>query len=309
MFAPSSRISSPESLSPALRRHVQTLAGEIGERNVFRPAALEAAADYITREWQSQGHTVVPQRYTARGIECANLEICMPGTADPDDIFLVGAHYDTERGSPGADDNASGVAALLEIGRALRDVRLASTVRCVAFVNEEAPFFFMGEMGSMVYARAARARGDRIRLMLSLEMLGYYRDQPGTQIYPPLLRHFHPDRGNFLAFVANLHSRRSLRRLVEGFRAASDLPVESRALPWWVPGVALSDQSSFWRQGYPGVMVTDTAYLRNPNYHTALDTPDTLDYPRLAEATRGLAAALLRLAGQGTSFYTARATF
>lgn len=283
-------------LALLLERHVQTLAGTIGERNVFRYPALQAAADYITREWQSQDHIVVPQRYTTLGHECANLEISIPGTSRPDDIYLVGAHYDTERGSPGADDNASGIAALLEIGRALRDARPAATVRCVAFVNEEAPFFFLSEMGSMVYAKAARARGDRIRLMLSLEMLGYYRDEPGTQTYPPLLRHLHPDRGNFLAFVANLGSRRSLHGLVEGFRAGSDLPVESRALPWWVPGVALSDQSSFWRQGYRGVMVTDTAYLRNPNYHTARDTPDTLDYARLAEATKGIAAALLTLA-------------
>jgi Zn-dependent M28 family amino/carboxypeptidase len=282
-----------------LRRHVAVVAGEIGERNIFRPVALGAAMEYITEVWQSQGHDVTAQRYSARGIVCANLEITIPGTAPGDDILLVGAHYDTVRGSPGADDNASGVAALLEIGRLLRIRAPKQTVRCVAFVNEEEPFFFLGEMGSLVYARAAHARGDRIRLMLSLEMLGFYRDEPGTQEYPPLLRRFYPDRGDFLGFVSNLRSRSQLRELVSAFRGASDLPAEAAALPWWVPGVALSDQSSFWRQGYPAVMVTDTAYLRNPHYHTGHDTPETLDYPRLARATGGLAGAIHSL-GSGT---------
>ena len=279
-------------LSNALRHHVGVLAGEIGERNVFRPRALQAAMNYITDAWQSQGHEVAAQRYMANGIECANLEITIRGMVPPAELLLIGAHYDTVRGSPGADDNGSGVAALIEIGRLLRDAAPAQTVRCVAFVNEEAPFFFLGEMGSLVYAKAARKRGDRIRLMLSLEMVGCYRDEPGTQAYPPFLRRFYPDRGNFLGLVSNLRSRAQLRELVRAFRSVSDLPVEAAALPWWVPGVALSDQSSFWRQGYPGVMVTDTAYLRNPHYHTARDTPDTLDYRRLARATQGLAQAL-----------------
>jgi Zn-dependent M28 family amino/carboxypeptidase len=282
-------------LAEALRQHVEVLAGEIGERNVFRPGALRKAMNYISGAWQNQSHEVTVQRYTVRGVECANLEITVAGTGAGGGLLLVGAHYDTVRGSPGADDNASGVAALIEIGRLLRDAPPKHAVRCVAFVNEEAPFFFLSDMGSLVYARAARARGDRIRLMASLEMLGYYRDGPGTQRYPPMLRRFYPDRGNFLAFVSNLRSRGRLRELVDAFRAVSDLPVEAAALPWWVPGVALSDQSSFWRQGYPGVMVTDTAYLRNPHYHTERDRPDTLDYPRLARATRGLAGALQQL--------------
>jgi len=284
--------SEADRLSEALRQHVRVLAGEIGERNVFRPTALRSAAEYITAAWQVQGHDVAAQRYTVRGIECANLEVSVSGTMPGGGVLLVGAHYDTVRGSPGADDNASGVAALLEIGRLLRIEAPTHTVRCVAFVNEEEPFFFLGEMGSLVYARAARGRGDRIRLMLSLEMLGCYRDEPGTQAYPPLLRRFYPDRGNFLGFVSNLRSRMQLRELVRAFRSVSDFPAEAAALPWWVPGVALSDQSSFWRQGYPGVMVTDTAYLRNPRYHTHRDTPETLDYPRFARATLGLAGAL-----------------
>ncbi len=198
--------------------------------------------------------------------------------------------------SPGADDNASGVAALLETMFLLQAFAPLYTMRCVAFVNEEAPFFFRGDMGSLRYARAARLRGDRIRLMLSLEMPGYYLDEPGTQAYPPLLRYFYPSTGNFIGFVSNLRSAQRLRWLTNAFQASSDFPLQSAALPWWVPGVALSDHSSFWREGYPAVMVTDTAYLRNPHYHTAHDVPATLDYGRMAAVTLGLAASVASLA-------------
>ncbi|KWR87607.1 M28 family peptidase [Cupriavidus sp. IDO] len=282
-------------LAAALERHVKVLAGEIGERNVFRPDALHAAADYIDQEWARRGCAVRRQDYQVRGIPCANIEVALAGCVQPDEIIVLGAHYDTVRNSPGADDNASGVAALLEIAGLLQVLPPRHTVRCVAFVNEEAPFFFGGDMGSLRYARAARLCGDRIRVMLSLEMLGYYRDESGTQSYPPLLRYFYPARGNFIAFVSNLRSRRRLRWVVNAFQISSDFPLEAAALPWWVPGVALSDHVSFWRQGYPAVMVTDTAYLRNPYYHTAHDVPTTLDYGRMAAVTHGLAVCVASL--------------
>jgi hypothetical protein len=152
-------------------------------------------------------------------------------------------------------------------------------------------------MGSHVYARAARRRGDAIRVMLSLEMLGCYSDRPGSQGYPPLLRWFYPDRGNFIAFVSNLASRRALRETVRAFRAHSDFPCESLATFAFVPGVAWSDQLSFWREGYPAAMVTDTAFHRYAHYHTAQDTPDRLDYPAMARVVQGLALAVLDLAG------------
>ena len=282
-------------LPAGLERHVSVLAGEIGERNVFRPDALHAAADYIERQWIAYGCTATRQEYTVCGVPCANIEVEAAGRVQPDELIVLGAHYDTVRHSPGADDNASGVAALLEIARMLQSHAPPFTVRCVAFVNEEAPFFFRGDMGSLRYARAARLRGDRIRLMLSLEMLGYYRDEPGTQKYPPLLRYFYPAQGNFIGFVSNLRSARQLRWLVDAFEASSSFPLEAASLPWWVPGVALSDHSSFWRQGYPAVMVTDTAYLRNPHYHTAQDVPTTLDFRRLSEVTLGLTASIVSL--------------
>jgi Zn-dependent M28 family amino/carboxypeptidase len=284
--------------SPAerLQRHVEWLAGGIGERNVWRPAALAAAAAYIRGEFEALGLEVRAQRYRALGVDCENLEVVLPGRSAPGEIVLVGAHYDTVRGTPGADDNASGVAALIEIARALRAAPLARTLKLVAFVNEEAPFFFWGEMGSKVYARAARRRGDDIRLMLSLEMLGCYDDTPGSQAYPPLLKWFYPERGNFIAFVSNLASRRALRGLVGAFRAHSDFPAESLAAPALVPGVAWSDQLSFWRAGYRAVMVTDTAFYRNRDYHRASDAPARLRYPEMARVVEGLAAAVAALA-------------
>ncbi len=286
-----------DELIARLMRHVHALAGEIGERNVWRPQSLRAAADYIRGELAALGYQVSAQSYRVHGADCDNLEVAIPGAARHDQMVLAGAHYDTVPGSPGADDNASGVAGLIEIARLLRERRPAQTVKLVAFVNEEPPFFFFGEMGSKVYAEAARRRGDAIRVMLSLEMLGCYSDAPRSQGYPPLLRWFYPQRGNFIAFVSNLRSRRALREVVAAFRAQCDFPAEHLASPSFVPGVAWSDQLSFWRAGYPAVMVTDTAFYRYPYYHSAEDTPEKLCYPEMARVVDGLAKAIAALAG------------
>ena len=279
-----------------IERHVWTLAGEIGERNVFRPRALDSARDYIVDEWRAQGLEPRLQTYPARGVDSSNVEVVLEGASGGAQSIVVGAHYDSVLGSPGADDNASAVAALLELGRALADSARERTLRLVAFVNEEPPFFFWGKMGSQVYAGAARQRRDDIRLMLSLEMLGYYSDGHHTQRYPPLFRWFYPDRGNFIGFVSNLRSRRALGRVYRAFRNHCDFPVQRAAVPSWIPGVSWSDHVSFWQQGYPALMVTDTAFYRNPYYHTAEDTPDKLDYARLTRVANGLADALRELA-------------
>ncbi len=270
-----------------LRGHVKRLAGEIGERNVFRPGTLEAAARYIEGQWAAQGYAVVRDPYEVEGVECANLEATLAGSGD--EIFVVGAHYDSVRGSPGANDNGSGVAALLEISRLLVGERPGTTLRFVAFVNEEPPFFLWRRMGSMVYARRVRERGDPIAGMISLETIGYYSSEPGSQSYPPLLRFFYPSRGNFLGFVSNLQSRRLLRRAVAAFQASSDWPVQSVAMFEFVPGISWSDHVSFWRQGWPALMITDTAPYRYPWYHSAQDTPEKVDYESLASVTDGLA--------------------
>lgn len=287
--------SSLPTLTDRLRGHVSHLAQEIGQRNVFHPHALYAAADYIRSEWGAQGYAVNSQCYQAKEVKSENLEVSRIGKTKPQEIVLVGAHYDTVRGSPGADDNASGIAALLELSRLFAGVETERTLRFVAFTNEEPPFFFWGQMGSTVYARTAKARGENICLMISLEMLGSYSDKLGSQGYPPFLKHFYPDRGNFIAMVSNRASREELRQLVAAFQAHSDFPVESLATFEFVPGVAWSDHLSFWRQGYPAVMVTDTAFYRNAAYHTAADTPEKLDYSAMARVVAGLFHALQAL--------------
>lgn len=279
-------------LADRLRDHVSHLALEIGQRNIFHPQALHAAADYIRSEWITQGYRVNSQVYQANGVKSENLEISRVGKTKPHEIILVGAHYDTVEGSPGANDNASGIAALVELSRLFATVETERTLRFVAFVNEEPPFFFWGQMGSGVYAEMAKAHGDDIRLMISLEMLGSYSDEPGSQGYPLFLKHFYPDRANFIAMVSNRASRKELHQLVVAFKAHSDFPVESLATFEFIPGVAWSDHLSFWRAGYPAVMLTDTAFYRYDAYHTAEDTPEKLDYPAMARVVEGLFHAL-----------------
>ena len=281
-----SRVSA--AIEDRVREHVVALAGTIGERNVFRPKALAAASDYIETVFTRQGYRVERQTYAVHGMACANLEATLTGRTKREQVLLLGAHYDSVAGSPGADDNASGVAALLEIAALFAATSPSLTVRFVAFVNEEPPFFMTRRQGSIVYAEAARERGDDIRLMVSLEMLGCYFDTPGSQHYPPLLRWFYPDRGNFLALLSDFGSLSAARKMARVFRAHSDFPLEYAGLFRWFPGVAWSDHLSFWRQGYRAVMATDTAFHRYVYYHTAEDTPDKVNMPKLAEATVAL---------------------
>jgi Zn-dependent M28 family amino/carboxypeptidase len=230
---------------------------------------------------------------------CANLQATRPGGARRDQVLLLGAHYDSVAGSPGANDNASGVAALLEIAGLFAATAPSLTVRFVAFVNEEPPFFRTGLQGSAVYAKAARQRGDDIRLMISLEMLGCYFDTPGSQHYPPLFRWFYPDRGNFVALISDFGSLPAARHMARVFRAHSDFPLEYAGLFRWFPGVDWSDHLAFWRQGYRALMATDTAYHRYRYYHTAEDTPDKVNMPKLAEATMALYRCCAAMAEEG----------
>jgi Zn-dependent M28 family amino/carboxypeptidase len=267
---------SKTSLAERLRRHVETLAAR--ERN----ADLETAARYIESEL---GPGARRQAYPSAGRTVHNVEV-------GEGAIVVGAHYDTVPGSPGADDNASGVAVLMELAKilSLRQIRL------VAFANEELPYSHGDEMGSFVYARRARQRGERIGAMFSLEMLGCYDDAPGSQRYPPVIGWFYPDRANFIAFVGDLGARRLVKRAHRLFRRHSDFPSQSLAAPAFVPGITRSDHWSFRRHGYPAVMVTDTAFNRYPHYHLPSDTPEKLDYERMARVTLGLAAMLRELA-------------
>lgn len=283
-----------ENLVKQLRAHIETLAGEIGERNVFHPQELQQAADYVEKVWRDQGYEVSRYPYETRGNTVANLEVTRAGRSD--EIVLVGAHYDSVFGSPGANDNGSGVAAMLELSRYLAAQQPKQTVRFVAFVNEEPPFFKTASMGSRVYMKMARARGDMIKAMLCLETIGYYSDAPNSQRYPPLFNLFYPDKANFIGFVSNFHSRALLKETVAAFRAASDFPIEHVATFGWVPGVDWSDHWSFWREGIPAIMITDTALYRYPYYHMTQDTPDKVNYRRLADLMEGLLAVVNAIA-------------
>jgi hypothetical protein len=291
---PGKNISSAAPLSPEeidlraeLKSDVQTLAGEIGERNMTRYTQLNAAADFIEDSFSRAGLRPRRDSYEVRGQACHNIEAEIPGTRP--NVVLIGAHYDSVFGSPGANDNGSGVAALLALARRFAGKPAQQTLRFIAFVNEEPPYFLTEQMGSFVYAGRCKARGDRISAMISLETIGYFSDAPHSQTYPALgLGVFYPTVGNFIGFVSNVHSRALLRRSIALFRKHAKIPSEGAALPSFVPGVSWSDQWAFWQHGFPGIMITDTAPFRYPHYHSATDTPDKLDYDRFALVVSGM---------------------
>lgn len=288
-----------------LRQHVDRLAGLIGPRHIGRPSALEAAATLVEREFSSLGHAVERQSFDALGVSVANLVAECRGEQRPAEVIILGAHYDTTSSTPGADDNASAVAVLIEVARLLQKARFHRTVRFVAFANEEWPHFATDTMGSAVYARRCRQRDEHIVGMLCLEMVGYYTDAPRSQRLPPgiprALRCAFPRRGDFLAAVANLRSWRLLWPFRRGFKRAADFPLYTIALPERIESIRLSDNSAFWDQGFPALMLTDTSFLRNPHYHLPSDTPDTLNYPSMANVAVGVAGGLSRLARPSVS--------
>lgn len=308
-------------LERKLRDHVEQLGGDIGERHVWRPKALAQAASYIETHLARSGYSVNAQWYRAASVEVRNVVAEIAREADGDDVIVIGAHYDTVTGCPGANDNGTGVAALLEIAYACAGVAATAprALRFVAFVNEEPPFFQTEEMGSLVFARAARERNEKIVAMLSLETIGYYSDEPGSQQYPvpPLViapfvisardgrlrRGRLPRQGDFISFVGNTASRPLLRRCLLAYAAHQaacpeprrSVPAAGAAAPAAIPGVGWSDHWAFWQCGYPALMVTDTAPFRYPHYHMPSDTPDKLEYRRFTEVVRALTSTVLDL--------------
>ena len=280
-------------LRDALKADVHTLAGTIGDRNVISGyKALCAVADYIEDSLSKVGYQVRRQGYEVdqfKGRPCYNLEVEIRGSVHPEEIVVIGAHYDTIEKTPGANDNASGVAAMLALARAFAGTKPDRTLRFVAFVNEEPPFFWTHDMGSRVYARQCKARHERIVAMLSLETLGYYSDEKGSQRYPlRIFNLFYPTTGNFVGFIGNTRSRSLVRTVAGSFRRAGFCPSETAALPGWITGVGWSDHWAFWQEGYPAVMVTDTALFRYRWYHTADDTPEKLNYEMFTLVVEGL---------------------
>jgi len=283
-------------LDAELRRHVSVLAEEIGERNVQRrPRELSQAADYVSAQFASFGYAPGRQEYVVDGVTCTNLEVELPGTSRAEEIVIVGAHYDSVPGSPAANDNGSGIAAVLSLARAFAGSQTDRTLRFVAFVNEEKPYGHTQQMGSWRYARRCRARGERVSAMLSLETIGYYSDEPGSQTYPTPLSWLYPSTGNFIAFVGHAHYGSLVRKVVKAFRSSEPFPSQGGALPAAFSDIGRSDHWPFWQEGYPALMVTDTANFRYPHYHQAEDTVDKLDLERTARVVRGLEAVVRAL--------------
>lgn len=285
------------SLRDELRKDVEHLAVTIGERNLEHYDKLCDAAKFIESELLVCGYEVDRQSYEARERECFNLEVEIEGAKRPEEIVIVGAHYDSAVGAPGANDNGTGTAALLALARRLAKSQPERTLRFVAFTNEEPPYFQNREMGSWIYAYRCSQRKENLVCVLSLETMGYFTDEPDSQQYPPPFGAIYPSVGNFIAVIGDVGSRKLVRDVIAAFRRYAEFPSEGGAVPSFVPGAGWSDHWSFWQAGYPAVMITDTAPFRYRYYHTAEDTPDKLDFDRMARVVAAVEAIVGEFAG------------
>lgn len=291
-------------LSSTLQKHVRKLAEEIGERNLEHYEGLEKSVAYINNEFSSYGYTTEIQEYQApegflgrnwKDIPYhkqiyKNIIAELPGITKPEEIIVIGAHYDSVplNGCNAANDNASGVAAVLALAKEFATKPQTRTIRFIAFTNEEPPFFWTDCMGSYVYAKACKDKNENIVGMITPETIGYYSDEPNSQDYPPPMGSFYPDKGNFIAFVGNAASSTFVKTCVGAFRNSTNFPSEGAAVPELIPRVGASDHWSFWKMDYPGLMVTDTAPYRYPHYHTPFDDWDKIDYDKTARVVKGL---------------------
>ena len=269
-----------------LSRHANYLATDLGQRNLFFPDKLKSTENYIFDHWKSLGYAPKRQTYSVGKIPVSNVIIEIKGTKTPEEIIVVGAHYDSAKGSPGADDNATGVAAMLVLSEEFKAKQLGKTVRFVAFVNAEPPFLNTEHMGSRVYASEIARRKDKLLVMLSLDSMGFYSDAKGSQKYPMLMSWVYPKHADYLAFVGNLPSRGIVNVVTSLFRSYSDLPAECAKMGG--KQFSDSDHASFWREGYPAIEVTDLGERRHPGFHTAGDTIDRVDFGKLDKAVQGL---------------------
>jgi len=272
-----------------LYTHVEHLSVTIGSRSIYEYDKIEDTKRYIVSCLKTFGYIPTLQNYDYEGKTFSNIIVSIPGVKYPDETVIIGAHYDTVYGTPGADDNASAVAVLLEVCRALKSISPGRTLKLIFFFLEEPPVFRTEHMGSYVYAKEAKARNENIKAMICLEMVGYYSDKKDGQTFPlPLMNMMFSTTPNFIAVVGNLKSRNLVDKVKNSLLKVSPIPVETLTSVSFVPGVDLSDHRSFWKMGYPAVMITDTAFYRNPNYHTENDTIDTLDFNTMADLLKGL---------------------
>jgi hypothetical protein len=290
-------INTPHSIdTAALRKHTSVLSESMAPRSYRHLDNQNRAANYISESLSSSGGRVTEQLFKVHGAEYKNIVAAFgpPGK----EVIVIGAHYDAEGEYPGADDNASGVAGLLEIARLLGKVQLKSKVVLVAFTLEEPPFFGTDNMGSAVYAKSLAESGAAVKLMIALEMIGYFSEEKGSQDYPmPLLKLYYPSTGNFITVVDQLLSAQA-QRMKASMAQVIDLPVYSINAPSMIPGVDFSDHRNFWRYGYPAVMVTDTAFYRNQAYHTHGDTADRLNYKKMAQVVYGVFDYVVKLSNE-----------
>jgi hypothetical protein len=271
-----------------LQKHVTTLASTIGERHYLKYQALQDAGDYISQTLRDFGYNVRCQEYKMEGRIYRNFEAELPGSRIPEEIIVAGAHYDSVQHCPGANDNATGIAAVLELAKTMARHPADRTVRFVAFTNEEDPHFGTEYMGSQVYASNCYKNEDKLIGMFALETMGYFSDEKGTQKYPIPVAGFYPDTGNFIVFVGNTRYKGFVHKCISHFRASAPLPSEGVAVPGFITGVSWSDHMPFWQHGFPAVMITDTALYRYPHYHTPEDTPDKVNFSKLTQVTCGV---------------------
>ncbi|MCK9374940.1 MAG: M20/M25/M40 family metallo-hydrolase [Syntrophobacterales bacterium] len=278
-----------EHLRDGLEQHLRYLSVTLGDRSIFRPENLQAAEAYVSQQFAAMGYVPRRQSFKYQGQEVSNIIV---GDENPGGYYILGAHYDTVEGTPGADDNASGVAVLLEVARQARKLKPPRPWAFIAFTCEEPPAFASAAMGSRVYAQRARRQQAHILGMLCLEMVGYYSKAPGSQSLPLSLKFMgYPTTGDFIGLVSDQRSRALLDRLEAAIKGGCQLPAVSLAVPFGghlLPEVRLSDHANFWDTGYPAVMLTDTAFMRNPHYHGPGDTMDRLDLDGMTELTLGL---------------------
>lgn len=295
MSAPMIQSQPQTNISPErLRTHVRMLSETFSPRDYTHPENLDRTAEYIKNELAQTRGVISDQPYKANGNSYRNV-LALFGPATNERI-VIGAHYDVCQPYPGADDNASGVAGLIELAQVLSNTELPLQVELVAYTLEEPPIFRSEAMGSAVHANALKKQKIQVRAMFSLEMIGYFSDEPDSQKFPnPILKLFYPSRGNFIAVVGNSGQLGLVRKVKRAMRSTALLPVHSINAPGWLPGIDFSDHLNYWRVGYPAVMITDTSFYRNQNYHTAQDTAEKLDYNRMAKVVEAVFIAILEL--------------
>ena len=273
-----------------LKRHIETIAAR--EHNIRHYDELEKSARYIEATLGSYGYSVGRQEFVVDGHTVRNVDVVIEPHADVADpeAIVVGAHYDSVVGSPGANDNGSGVAAVIELARLLRDLNgiAERRIRLVLFVNEEPPYFKTEDMGSLHYARALAEQKEKVVAMYSLETIGFYTSASASQRYPAPFNLIFPDRGDFVAFVGTPFSRALVWETIRSFRSHTPFPSIGGVAPDIVPGIDWSDHWSFEQFNFPAMMVTDTAPFRYPHYHQLTDTPDKIDVESLARVVKGM---------------------